>query len=234
MFWLFVRHIKHQISVLINPYLFLDCHEAKKVKPESMQVVPNLSNISSNSSSYTESRNDSKTLQTFLPHVLDKKSQSVDEYRVSSHRLTSDSSMGSDCTLLDRSTGSPKQTQVTQCGETTDSVLTDWRKPGHETEYFYGSYLDYLKKKHSSQNNIASPSVPGYVPCHDGDSTDAGLGYSLADMTDCSKPRIVENTVIAEEDAASVSSTTSGTYVVDPQALCKEIDALFFKDSSRA
>ena len=62
--------------------------------------------------------------------------------------------------------------------------------------------------------------------------TDAGLAvqYSCADMTEgilTKSPFSLHSDSILDDDA---TTTTSGSYVVDPQDLCDEIDELFFKD----
>ena len=62
--------------------------------------------------------------------------------------------------------------------------------------------------------------------------TDTGpaIQYSCADISEgvhTKSPFSLHTNSMLDDDAAT---TTSGSYVVDPQDLCDEIDELFFKD----
>ena len=67
------------------------------------------------------------------------------------------------------------------------------------------------------------------------------LRYSCADMSDVLHSKIcradvsdlnnhTDKCVDDADDASSITSITSGSYVIDPKELCDEIDELFFKN----
>lgn len=131
----------------------------------------------------------------------------------------------------------------------------------NRTDFFYGSYLDYLKKKTSSDNsnpaiynnkancignsngdsnthqnnnnkNGHRSSLHTLNETEDTDYTENGIDYSCQDMTDPAKlDRGVDEQSLPGGDDEDGASSTSGSYIVDPQALCNEIDQLFFTDT---
>lgn len=62
----------------------------------------------------------------------------------------------------------------------------------------------------------------GNTMFYDSQLTTPGMAYSVADIEDMS-----EMAVTCRDDA---STTTSGSYTINPDDLCNEIDELFFKD----
>ena len=58
--------------------------------------------------------------------------------------------------------------------------------------------------------------------------TDAGMQYSCADMSDGLTSKTPSRFDVTDKE--SDETTTSGSYIVDPQQLCNEIDDLFFRD----
>ena len=78
---------------------------------------------------------------------------------------------------------------------------------------------NYIRKYYNGHNRH------GYNSDSETDD-EAGGQYSCADMSEAIHPRHVLETI--PDDAES--TTTSGSYVVDPNDLCEEIDELFFRD----
>ena len=62
--------------------------------------------------------------------------------------------------------------------------------------------------------------------------TDNGLRYSCADMSDAlTTMKTPDNQSVLDAEQTDNCSTTSGSYVIDPQELCDEIDKVFFTES---
>ena len=58
--------------------------------------------------------------------------------------------------------------------------------------------------------------------------TDGGLQYSCADMSEALDMKTLSRFDMTDKETDETA--TSGSYVVDPQQLCNEIDDLFFRD----
>ena len=111
---------------------------------------------------------------------------------------------------------------IDSCGEprvTFAEVPTRVRYESKPKNRFHG-YHSYVDSSHDSSGSSAGV-----------DNTDGNVEYSCADMSEAlhSKPpgNFACNLTVDDDDAAT---TTSGSYVVDPEDLCNEIDDLFFKD----
>lgn len=83
---------------------------------------------------------------------------------------------------------------------------------------------DNRDNHHSNKDQVVNRTMESEL-----DGTGA-IQYSCADMSDILKTRMDSRLDNTDKDDISMCTTTSGSYVVDPQDLCDEIDELFFKD----
>lgn len=198
------------------------------------QVVPNVSSNTTPKNQYSCKH----TLSTFLPVISSSKI-------VQNHNRTvsdcPDLSVQSNCTPGNQSSTSEftRNAAFIQSTGTLrgDSVLNEEKscsKSSQESELFYGSYLDCLKNKASHQKSLNGSghknNGSSLDTVNETENTGTVIEYSCADMTSTEKSQSIgDDKSLAEEDDAS---STSGSYIVDPQELCQEIDDLFFKDST--
>ena len=108
---------------------------------------------------------------------------------------------------------------------------TPVESPGCHSQSCRSTKDSPMKQHRQHLNNNNNKSLMNRTVNNELDDT-GGIQYSCADMSDllatqmdsCSK---LDTT---DKDDVSMCTTTSGSYVVDPQDLCDEIDELFFKD----
>ncbi len=80
-------------------------------------------------------------------------------------------------------------------------------------------------RAHRLQNNTSD----GEADDFDTECTDAGIRYSCMDVSDVLRRATPKNPDL-DVDGDCASTTTSGSYTVDPQDLVEEIDEIFFQN----
>lgn len=207
---------------------------------ESLQVVPQLSaNNSLNSSHMTNQSAHSYSqqplrLQTFSP--APKSEQGTLDRKGHLNTAFVNMPPATDISPIKPDSHSPKH------------FSPDSKTPVKQDKSPYSTYGTMLKSPYSPVSHKGSPASykakqykvtpyngkegKGYHSDAETEETlasddDGTIQYSCADMTDATYARTPRRLQIVDTDDAT---TTSGSYVVDPQDLCQEIDDLFFRD----
>ena len=217
---------------------------AHSPQDEGVQVVPqlsannslNVSQVTSNNQSFNSySQQQPLCLQTFAPAPRPGEAATLERRGQLNTGFIGTTPGGNDISPIKPST-LPKQYSP--------DGKAPYQQPsrGHPQENPYGTIQ---KKKVAQQqqppaygSNAVSPYSNGhYGRGYHSDaeteetlaSDDDGMQYSCADMSDGTYIR-TPRSLQADNTTADDATTTSGSYVVDPQDLCQEIDDLFFRD----
>ena len=103
-----------------------------------------------------------------------------------------------------------------------DSVTANTTVASVKLPPLSSSVVSSINKTPSRQHELFTISGTSQSMYLDSQMTTPGLPYSVADIEDIS-----EMATVYRDDA---STTTSGSYTINPDDLCNEIDELFFKD----